>query len=137
MSLPDLLKDVNSAETPEKSSAPQLLEYDGEVGGPCKPKKLPLRETMSAGGGIGHGLGSTLGTINSAVTDFDWESDSLSSLDEGEAAWDALGRMNSIRRSNRFDKPQLLTVELKRTVDGFGLELEGRSPPLIHAVCEC
>ena len=141
MSLPDLLKDVNSAETPEKSSAPQLLvcsmKCDGEVGGPCKPKKLPLRETMSAGGGIGYGLGSTLGTINSAVSDFDWESDSLSSLDEGEAAWDALGRMNSIRRSNRFDKPQLLTVELKRTADGFGLELEGRSPPLIHAVCEC
>lgn len=143
MSLPDLLKGVNSTEIPEKTSTPLLLvSSTHERGGePCKPKKIPLRETMSAGGGAGYGgglgPGNTIGTLNSAITDFDWDSDSVSSLDEGEAAWDALGRMNSIRRSNRFDKPHLLTVELKRSADGFGLELEGRSPPTIHAVCKC
>lgn len=64
------------------------------------------------------------------------DSDCLSSLDEGEAAWDALGRMNSIRRSNRFDKAQLVTVTLRKGSDGFGLELGGRSPPVIASVCK-
>ena len=64
------------------------------------------------------------------------DSDCLSSLDEGEAAWDALGRMNSVRRSNRFDKPQLLTLSLARGPDGFGLELGGRSPPIIVDACK-
>lgn len=132
MSLPDLLKDVGSATTSESDSCgitkkTSPLLSSGEA---CKPK-APLRQTLSAGGT------STCTTTPSITVDFEWESDSVSSLDEGEAAWDALGRMNSIRRSNRFDKPQLLTVELHRTVDGFGLELEGKGPPIIHAVCKC
>ena len=108
MSLPDLLKDVNSA----------TQKYPLEA---CKPK---------------FHFSSTLSREESSSPDFEWETDSLNSVDEGEAAWDALGRMNSIRRSNRFDKPQLLTVEIQRSDDGFGLELEGRSPPIIHAVCK-
>ena len=63
--------------------------------------------------------------------------DSLSSLDEGEAAWDALGRMSSIRRSNRFDKPQLVTIEMIKGEEGFGFELEGERPPVICGLCEC
>lgn len=117
MSLPDLLKDVNhsstngSEEGKKQATTPVLQEA-------CKPKKRPLTESTSL------------------PPEFEWESDSVSSLDEGEAAWDALGRMNSIRRSNRFDKPQLLTVQLQKTADGFGLELESKSPPIIHAVCK-
>ena len=58
-------------------------------------------------------------------------------LDEGEAQWDALGRMSSIRRSNRFHKQLLLTVNLRRGKEGFGLELEGKAPPTIFDVCKC
>ena len=57
-------------------------------------------------------------------------------LDEGEACWDALGRMSSIRRSNRFTKPKFVCVHLKRQSFGFGLELTGRSPPSIASLCE-
>ena len=114
MSLPDLLKDVNSV-----TSAQQKLPME-----PCKPKSLIS-------------VSSTIRSREeSSSPDFEWETDSFSSVDGGEAAWDALGRMNSIRRSNRFDKPQLLTVQLQRATDGFGLELEGKSPPVIHAVCK-
>ena len=112
MSLPDLLKDVSQSNHDTKDPSTPLTPLQ-----PCKPKK-PL--TVSA----------------SLPPEFEWESDSVSSLDEGEAAWDALGRMNSIRRSNRFDKPQLLTVQLHKTAEGFGLELESRNPPIIHAVCK-
>ena len=86
------------------------------------------------------------------------------SLDEGEGAWDVLGRsasdsvsplqsvcplqcvclyshnlcrMNSVRRSSRFNKPQLSTVTLTRAASGYGLELQGKSPPIIAQVCEC
>lgn len=124
MSLPDLIKDVSTAENKADAATNKKSPVTPLLGEACKPKKLPLRETRSAGGAT-------------VTIDFDWESDSMSSLDEGEATWDALGRMNSIRRSNRFDKPQLLTVELKRSTDGFGLELEGRSPAIVHAVCKC
>ena len=113
MSLPDLLKDVSSATT---TSYNLTLE-------PCKPKPLIS-------------MSSVRSREESSSPDFEWESDSHSSVDEGEAAWDALGRMNSIRRSNRFDKPQLLSVQLQRTSDGFGIELGGKSPPIIHAVCK-
>lgn len=120
MSLPDLLKDVNSAghhdDQPSSVSSTPVLHHEA-----CKPKKMAV---------------SRCDTRSPQSVDFEWESDSVSSLDEGEAAWDALGRMNSIRRSNRFDKPQLLTVELNRTSQGYGLELEGKSPPVIHAVCK-
>lgn len=115
MSLPDLLKDVDSAScgvrNPSISSKGSKLES-------CKSKRSrsgSQRETSSS-------------------PDFEWETDSIHSFDEGEATWDALGRMSSIRRSNRFDKPQLLTVELRRDHEGFGLELEGKAPPIIHAV---
>jgi len=42
--------------------------------------------------------------------------------------------MNSVRRSNRFDKAQLVTVTLRKGTDGFGLELGGTSPPIIAGV---
>ena len=117
MSLPDLLKDVKTSAN-SHSNSKQPMES-------CKPKSL---SSMS----------STIRSRESSSPDFEWETDSHSSVDEGEAAWDALGRMNSIRRSNRFDKPQLLTVQLQRTAeDGFGLELGGKSPPVIHAVSKC
>ena len=115
MSLPDLVKDVNSANNPRR--------YPMES---CKPKSLI---NMSA-------TIRSRSREDSSSPDFEWETDSLSSVDEGEAAWDALGRMNSIRRSNRFDKPQLLTVQIQRSSDGFGLELRGKSPPTVHAVCK-
>lgn len=54
--------------------------------------------------------------------------------DEGEARWDAIGRMSSVRRSSRFNKPRLITLTLKCGPDGYGLELEGRSPPTIASV---
>jgi len=44
--------------------------------------------------------------------------------------------MNSVRRSNRFDKAQLVTVTLRKGTDGFGLELGGTSPPIIAGVCK-
>lgn len=56
------------------------------------------------------------------------------SLDEGEASWDALGRMSSVRRSSRFNKPRLINVTLRSGPDGYGLQLEGRSPPTIASV---
>ena len=76
-------------------------------------------------------------------------------LDEGEGEWDVLGRyvcmlsivlptlnlpahrMSSIRRSSRFDKPQLTTLVLTRGASGYGLELQGSTPPVIGQVCEC
>lgn len=58
------------------------------------------------------------------------------SSDEGEACWDALGRMNSVRRSSRFNKPRLISVTLKSGVHGYGLQLEGRSPPTIVSLGE-
>ena len=70
-----------------------------------------------------------------SVESCDSECVSLSS-DDGEARWDALGRMSSIRRSSRFNKPHLITVKLKIGADGYGLKLEGRSPPTIVSVCE-
>ena len=48
-----------------------------------------------------------------------------------------LCRMNSVRRSSRFNKPQLSTVTLTRAASGYGLELQGKSPPIIAQVCEC
>lgn len=54
--------------------------------------------------------------------------------DEGEARWDSLGRMNSIRRSNRFDKPQLMTVVLRNGKTGCGIVLEGKEPPTIASL---
>ena len=56
--------------------------------------------------------------------------------DEGEARWDSLGRMNSIRRSNRFDKPQLLTVVLRNGKAGCGITMEGKEPPSIASLGE-
>ena len=115
MGLPDLLKDVSSATT---TSYNLTLE-------PCKPKPLISMSSVRSR------------EAESSFPDFEWESDFHSSVDEGEAAWDALGRMNSIRRSNRFDKPQfILSVQLQRATDGFGIELGGKSPPIIHAVCK-
>ena len=117
MSLPDLLKDVDASggvRNPSITSKGSKLE-------PCKQKR-------------GRSSSQRDRVSTSPSPDFEWETDSLQSFDEGEAAWDALGRMSSIRRSNRFDKPQLLTVELRRDHEGFGLELEGKAPPIIHAV---
>lgn len=119
MSLPDLLKDVNSAASKSRNSPME----------PCKPKPSFSMNFSSS-------TVRSRSRDGSSSPDFEWESDSHSSVDEGEATWDALGRMNSIRRSNRFDKPQLLTVDLQRTPEGFGLELEGHSPPIIHSICK-
>ena len=77
------------------------------------------------------------------------------SEDEGESQWDALGRwasggwcvlhmiqyllccrMSSVRRSSIFDRLQLKTVTLTRSHSGYGLELQGGSPPVIAHVCE-
>lgn len=58
------------------------------------------------------------------------------SPDEGEAHWDAIGRMSSVRRSSRFNKPRLITVTLRSGPEGYGLKLEGRSPPTIVSVGE-
>lgn len=41
-----------------------------------------------------------------------------------------------MRRSSRFDRPQLRTVTLTRAPSGYGLELEGTGPPVIAKVCE-
>ena len=35
-----------------------------------------------------------------------------------------------------FDRPILRTVTLTRTPTGYGLELQGNSPPIIAQVCE-
>ena len=45
-------------------------------------------------------------------------------------------RMNSVRRSSMFDRPQLKTISLTRTSAGYGLELQGSSPPIIAQVCK-
>ena len=58
------------------------------------------------------------------------------SPDEGEAHWDALGRMNSTRRSSRFNKPRLISVTLRSGADGYGIQLEGRSPPTIASLSQ-
>ena len=47
-----------------------------------------------------------------------------------------LHRMSSVRRSSIFDRPQLRTVTLRRSSDGYGLELQGSAPPVITQVCE-
>ena len=112
MSLPDFLKDVSSASEFQQRSFPMEA---------CKSKRPVLHRRSSS---------------QSGSPDFEFESVSVSSFDEGEAIWDALGRMNSIRRSNRFDKPQLTTTTLVRGPDGFGLELEGSAPPIIKAICK-
>lgn len=112
MSLPDLLKDVSSATEFQQHSLP----FEA-----CKPKRVGLHRRSSS---------------QSDSPDFEFESVTATSLDEGEAIWDALGRMNSIRRSNRFDRPQLTTTTLVRGPDGFGLELEGTAPPIVQAICE-
>ena len=56
------------------------------------------------------------------------------SPDEGEAYWDALGRMSSVRRSSRFDRPRLISLTLRSGPDGYGVQLEGRSPPTIASL---
>ena len=58
------------------------------------------------------------------------------SPDEGEAYWDALGRMSSIRRSSRFNRPRLISLTLKSGPDGYGIQLEGRSPPTIASLSQ-
>ena len=56
------------------------------------------------------------------------------SPDEGEAYWDALGRMSSVRRSSRFNRPRLISLTLRSGPDGYGIQLEGRSPPTIASL---
>lgn len=46
-------------------------------------------------------------------------------------------RMSSVRRSSIFDRLQLKTVTLTKSQSGYGLELQGSSPPVIAQVCEC
>lgn len=58
------------------------------------------------------------------------------SPDEGEAYWDALGRMSSVRRSSRFNRPRLISVTLRSGPDGYGIQLEGRSPPTIASLSQ-
>ena len=46
-----------------------------------------------------------------------------------------MGRMNSIRRSNRFDKRQLVTVVIRNGGKaGCGVMLEGKEPPIIASL---
>ncbi len=54
--------------------------------------------------------------------------------DEGEAHWDAIGRMSSVRRSSRFNRPRLISLTLRSGADGYGIQLEGRSPPTIASL---
>lgn len=140
MSLPDLLKDVRTASDRSYNTSVASLPLESI---PCKPKTRT--DVSSEDSGLAGGLrmsdregASRSGSLDDTRSILSDEScDSLSSFDEGEAAWDALGRMSSIRRSNRFDKPQLVTVEVIRSEDGFGLELEGERPPVLCGLCEC
>jgi hypothetical protein len=56
--------------------------------------------------------------------------------DEGEAHWDAIGRMSSVRRSSRFNRPRLISLTLRSGADGYGIQLEGRSPPTIASLSQ-
>lgn len=139
MSLPDLLKDVPTASDRSYNTSIASLPLENIS---CKPK--PRTDVSSEDSGLAGGLrfsdregGSRSGSFDDTRSLPSFGScDSLSSLDEGEAAWDALGRMSSIRRSNRFDKPQLVTVEVVRGEDGFGVMLEGGKPPVLCGICE-
>lgn len=139
MSLPDLLRDARVP--PDHGYGNTSINSLPLESLPCKPK--PRNDVSSEDSGLAGGLrysdretGSRSGSFDDrSIPSFE-SCDSLSSLDEGEAAWDALGRMSSIRRSNRFDKPQLLTVEVCRGEKGFGVELEGARPPVLSSMCE-
>ena len=140
MSLPDLLKDVRPT---ERTLNPSINSLPIESL-PCKHKPRTTIDVSSEDSGLAGGLrfsdregGSRSGSFDDTRSLPSFGScDSLSSLDEGEAAWDALGRMSSIRRSTRFDKPQLITVEITRGENDFGVELEGERPPVLASICE-
>ena len=139
MSLPDLLKDVRPT---DRTLNPSINSLPIESL-PCKHKPRTI-DVSSEDSGLAGGLrfsdregGSRSGSFDDTRSLPSFGScDSLSSLDEGEATWDALGRMSSIRRSTRFDKPQLITVEIYRGENGFGVDLEGERPPVLASTCE-
>lgn len=145
MSLPDLLKDVNTT-APQSDHSCELtsvssLPLDKLTIKPSQRAEMSSQDSGLAGGAslrAFDGAASRSDSYDETRSNTSFGScDSLCSFDEGEASWDALGRMNSIRRSNRFDKPQLLTVEIMKTEKGFGIDLEGEKPPVIKTVCEC